>query len=281
MGHEGYGGGITTYYTLTLKNATVSWNSLSAQGADTLAQGGGIYTGGPVRGTNSPSPATAWRGRRPAAPAVATPEGSQGSGIYSYNGAVVALRNTIVGSNSPADTNCAADSADRFQSAGYNLESGTSCAFTGTGDIQNQDPMLGALQDNGGSVLTQALTPNSPAIDTASNNGCPPKDARGQDRPVGPRCDIGAFEFKRPRLHPVRPRPRRGVRVRLPRGRSRRWHLHLRRPALPRLHRRHLNKPIVGGATDTSDYDGYWIVASDGGVFTFNARSTDPWPDRR
>jgi hypothetical protein len=32
-----------------------------------------------------------------------------------------------------------------------------------------------------------------------------------------------------------------------------------------------LNKPIVGGATDTSDYDGYWIVASDGGIFAFNA----------
>jgi photosystem II stability/assembly factor-like uncharacterized protein len=32
-----------------------------------------------------------------------------------------------------------------------------------------------------------------------------------------------------------------------------------------------LNKPIVGGATDTSDYEGYWIVASDGGVFTFSA----------
>ena len=32
-----------------------------------------------------------------------------------------------------------------------------------------------------------------------------------------------------------------------------------------------LNKPIVGGATDISDFDGYWIVASDGGVFTFNA----------
>ena len=32
-----------------------------------------------------------------------------------------------------------------------------------------------------------------------------------------------------------------------------------------------LNKPIVGGATDISDYDGYWIVASDGGVFTFGA----------
>jgi hypothetical protein len=32
-----------------------------------------------------------------------------------------------------------------------------------------------------------------------------------------------------------------------------------------------LNKPIVGGATDISDYEGYWIVASDGGVFAFNA----------
>jgi hypothetical protein len=32
-----------------------------------------------------------------------------------------------------------------------------------------------------------------------------------------------------------------------------------------------LNSPIVGGATDISDYDGYWIVAADGGVFTFGA----------
>lgn len=32
-----------------------------------------------------------------------------------------------------------------------------------------------------------------------------------------------------------------------------------------------LNSPIVGGATDISDYDGYWIVAADGGVFNFGA----------
>ena len=32
-----------------------------------------------------------------------------------------------------------------------------------------------------------------------------------------------------------------------------------------------LNEPVVGGATDQSDYDGYWMVASDGGVFAFNA----------
>ena len=41
-----------------------------------------------------------------------------------------------------------------------------------------------------------------------------------------------------------------------------------------------LNKPIVGGATDTSDYEGYWIVASDGGVFTFSAEFHGSLADR-
>jgi hypothetical protein len=30
-----------------------------------------------------------------------------------------------------------------------------------------------------------------------------------------------------------------------------------------------LNKPVVGGLNNNS-YDGYWLVASDGGVFTFS-----------
>ena len=42
-----------------------------------------------------------------------------------------------------------------------------------------------------------------------------------------------------------------------------------------------LNAPIVGGATDVSTYDGYWIVASDGGVFTFNAPFHRSLADRR
>ena len=41
-----------------------------------------------------------------------------------------------------------------------------------------------------------------------------------------------------------------------------------------------LNKPIVGGATDTSDYEGYWIVASDGGVFAFSAEFHGSLADR-
>ena len=30
-----------------------------------------------------------------------------------------------------------------------------------------------------------------------------------------------------------------------------------------------LNKPVVGGFNNNS-YDGYWLVASDGGVFTYS-----------
>ena len=53
-------------------------------------------------------------------------------------------------------------------------------------------------------------------------------------------------------------------------GGLRRRHLHLRRRRLLRLGRRpcHLNKPIVGMAT-TPDGNGYWLVASDGGIFAY------------
>ena len=52
-------------------------------------------------------------------------------------------------------------------------------------------------------------------------------------------------------------------------GRLRRRHLHLRRRRLLRLDRLHpLNKPIVGMAP-TPDGGGYWLVASDGGIFSY------------
>ena len=53
-------------------------------------------------------------------------------------------------------------------------------------------------------------------------------------------------------------------------GGLRRRHLHLRRRAVLGLDRRAsaLNKPIVGMAA-TRDGNGYWLVASDGGIFTY------------
>jgi hypothetical protein len=54
--------------------------------------------------------------------------------------------------------------------------------------------VLGPLQDNGGSTVTHALLPGSPAIDAGDPTRCRGTDQRGVPRPQGAECDIGAFE---------------------------------------------------------------------------------------
>jgi hypothetical protein len=67
-------------------------------------------------------------------------------------------------------------------SDGYNLSDDDAGGYlTGPGDQINTDPMLGPLQDNGGSTFTHALLLGSPAIDAADPNFTPPPffDQRG------------------------------------------------------------------------------------------------------
>ena len=107
-------------------------------------------------------------------------------------GTTVSVKNSIIANNSP--NNCDPDLT--LNSAGNNLESAEECQFTGDGDLQNSDPLLGALSDNGGPTSTMALLPGSPAIDAGSNIDCPVTDQRGIARPFGQSCDIGAFEYQ-------------------------------------------------------------------------------------
>ena len=92
--------------------------------------------------------------------------------------------------------------------------------------------------------------------------------------------DGGIFTFgdaQLPRLdrrHPPQPTDRRHGRdpdrQRLLAGRVRRRHLQLRRRAVPRLDRRHRASTSRSSAwPPTPDGNGYWLVASDGGIFTF------------
>ena len=60
------------------------------------------------------------------------------------------------------------------------------------------------MQDNGGATWTYALLPDSEATDTTIDGlGCVDEtgallttDQRGAVRPVGTRCDVGAFEYR-------------------------------------------------------------------------------------
>ena len=108
------------------------------------------------------------------------------------------LQNTIVANNSAG--NC----FNSVTSNGYNLSSDGSCDFDGPGDLNNTNPMLGPLQNNGGPTQTMALLPGSPAIDAGNPTGCTDNlghllktDQRGDPRPniedTGG-CDMGAYE---------------------------------------------------------------------------------------
>jgi len=111
------------------------------------------------------------------------------------------FRNSIIAGNG---TNC----TRWFVSDGYNLIGNTAgCTILGdpTGNLLNVDPLLGPLQDNGGSTFTHALLPGSPALNagvcTEASGATVTTDQRGYPRPAGPACDIGAYESQLQSLH--------------------------------------------------------------------------------
>jgi CSLREA domain-containing protein len=115
---------------------------------------------------------------------------------------VGSVQNNIIAYNTGADC-----SRDLGITGYHNLSSDSSCGFTGTGDRQNTNPMLGALQDNGGPTLTHALSSGSPAVNTGLASGCPSNDQRLAPRYAS--CDIGSYEWGAtpPPLPPKPPDP--------------------------------------------------------------------------
>ena len=88
-----------------------------------------------------------------------------------------------------------------WTSEGYNVESpGNTCAFDRETDQVNVTEMqldLGPLADNGGPNETHALGEGSVAIDLIPDTECElDEDQRGEPRPAGAGCDVGAFEVQ-------------------------------------------------------------------------------------
>src|SRR5262249_56920994 len=110
---------------------------------------------------------------------------------------------TII-SDSILANNVGGNCSGSMVSKGYNLSTDGTCNFSYTGDLNNQDPLLGKLQNNGGPTDTSALRRGSPAIDAGNPAGCTDgqgnllkTDQRGMPRPdhedTGG-CGMGAVE---------------------------------------------------------------------------------------
>jgi hypothetical protein len=177
------GGGI--YHDggmLTFANSTISANRLTVAGTTTNG-GGGVYI---VEGPTALTSDTI----------AANVSNVPGGGIFNQ-GAAGTLQNTIVADNvGSSGTNCAPSSG--FTSLGHNIDSADTCSLGATGDKKNSEPLLGALQNNGGPGFTQMPALGSPAIDAALSAVCPATDERGEARPQGLACDIGAVEVAPP-----------------------------------------------------------------------------------
>jgi len=185
--HEG--GGIANYGTLTITNSTFSGNMARSSLLGSVA--GGILNGGLFRSSGTLAINNSTLSGNVA-------RGGKGGGIFNVKGSTVVLQNSIVANNTGGNCHGA------VTSHGYNLSSDGTCDFDRAGDLNDTDPKLGQLRNNGGPTKTLALLPGSPAIDSGNPNGCTDgkghllkTDQRGEPRPDKEDesgCDRGAYE---------------------------------------------------------------------------------------
>ena len=159
--------------TLVVQNSTVSDN-------DATGVGGGVYdNGGATISLESTTVAL-------------NTAGGNGGGLVSQNATGFSISNTIVALNDASGTGD--DCSGTFVSGDYNLiQTVAGCTFTGeTGNnITGQDPMLGALANNGGPTQTHLPMGGSPVLDAGSSDFR--FDQRGLNR-TDEQNDIGSVE---------------------------------------------------------------------------------------
>ena len=174
-----------------LQNVTVSANLASGAGGGLQSEGGDVTVINSTFSLNqSDSDMNA---------------SGSGGGVNLSAGAGLTLLNTILADNIDntgtgndivsAAAVTATNSVIEDAAGGHGVSNGTN------GNIVGEDPMLAALADNGGPVLTHLIQTGSNAIDAGTNTNCPSTDARNLPRPQDGLldgmafCDIGAVEI--------------------------------------------------------------------------------------
>jgi hypothetical protein len=188
-GAGAYVGSSTQFVTPNLVNVTLSGNQASGAG-------GGLFAADGVEIYNSTITGN-------------TAVFDFGAGVY-LAGGNLQLHSTIVANNS---TGAGLNAADIGGHAGATVGGSHNLVIASTlalpADTIDSQPMLAALADNGGGVLTHALQGGSPAIDAGANPRglhtderafvCPPVgQCASAERTLGAATDIGAFESGAP-----------------------------------------------------------------------------------
>jgi uncharacterized repeat protein (TIGR01451 family) len=193
---EGQGGGVYVTGDTTILNSTISGNSVTNPGANA---GGGLAA---IKDPNEVDTTTvSLTSTTIAGNSTSGGLGASFGGGYAGEDPVGAGLTTLEATNSIIAGNTVEGGTEdcgftaQAITSNHNLSSDASCGFTDAGSLQNTDPKLGPLADNGGPTDTRALLSGSPAIDAGVDPGCPGADQRGISRPQGFACDIGAFEL--------------------------------------------------------------------------------------
>ncbi|HEX5943522.1 MAG TPA: M4 family metallopeptidase, partial [Anaerolineales bacterium] len=169
------GGGIYNGAILTLNNVTVS-NNFAYYGGGIYNSSYGILTLNNVTLSNN----GAWLG----------------GGLFNTAGTLT-LKNTLVGNNSAGQ---GPDCIGAIDASTYSLiSSEADCTVAnGPGNLLNVQPRLGIFNFTEGYhslvVGSPAIDAGNPAVPGSGGNACLLTDQRGVVRPVGVRCDIGAYE---------------------------------------------------------------------------------------
>lgn len=166
------GGGIYNNGELMVTNSTLSDNNASGFGGGFYSTGGSVHLESTTISENFSV--------------------DSGSGAY-ITDSILNFSNNIIANSFNEDCFVNWDNGGRIGTNTHNLVEDNSCSVGGINFLSG-DPKLGLLADNGGPTKTHALLANSPAIDRGDCDFSQETDQRGEMRPMGLACDIGAYE---------------------------------------------------------------------------------------
>jgi len=213
------GGGVFNSGTLDAVECSISANILNADGFQVLNEGTITLTRTTVSddSTNTPGTAAIFNDTGTVTIANSTVSGhantvavkndlgsvtftnstitNNDTGLLQTEGSTAHVYDTILAGNTTMDYD--GDTADII-SDGCNIYGFSTNPITpAAGDqfgLNFAALLIGPLQDNGGTTLTHALLPNSPALNAGDNASAPATDQRGLSRIVNGTIDIGAYE---------------------------------------------------------------------------------------